>query len=381
MGRSAQRKRFDLIVNIAILLTLAIANLPQPTPYLSKEPLFDSGEHSNAAVSELGSLSRAMILNDKRIVLLDGHTLLFINPWTGALWTAGGKGDGPGEFAGSGPQLGLFRGQDKVMVWDPNIGLRLTTFSDTSELLDARRLDLSGVAFRHWTANMMGVFADGSFAFIDREPPNTSDTERTLAYVAEVSEEGKWRNIVEFPDAQSGNVLFRHFTSVSFGGDLISVADTESNEVIIVDRSGVTVSRMPMPGQRVEVSRARLDAARAAAREDRRRGDEIFARHLEAIGRSTEKLQFREQDYTYNKIAPPISHTQFDGENRLWICHSAIPGHETSRWTVWDGEDHVFSITMPAGYSFLDARGDLVLLRVRDSLGVERAVIHRLVWE
>ena len=77
---------------------------------LAATPLFDSGDHPNAAVSEIGLLSKGRILSEERIVLLDGSTLLFINPLTGELWTAGGKGGGPGEFAGSGGELGLFRG-------------------------------------------------------------------------------------------------------------------------------------------------------------------------------------------------------------------------------------------------------------------------------
>ena len=397
--RSTRRRRPDLVVSIAVLLTLAIvlpnpsiASLAKATPdgvgqalaRLSPTPIFDSREHPDVAVSLIGNLSRGMFVHDARIVLLDERTLLFINPWTGELWTAGGKGGGPGEFAGSGLQLSLFRWQDELTVWDPNNGRRLTMFSDTGEVQDTRRVDLSGVAFRHWTAGMMGVFPDGSFAFIDRDPPpvvGASDgKQRTLGYAVEVSEEGKRRVIAEFLDAEQGSVLFNHRTVISFGGDRVSVADTESDEVRIIDRSGRTVSRIPMPGQRVRVSSAQLDAARAEAQVRSRRGDEATLRQLEAMGRPTENFQFRERDYLHNEVAPSIDRTQFDADKRLWIRHYVMPGDETTRWTVWDGEQHVFSLEMPAGYSLLDARGDLVLLRVRDSLGVDRAEIRRLVW-
>ena len=398
MGQPTQRRSLDLVVNIAVLLTLAIVLLSpsgilaQATTHgvtpawarLSETPIFDSGEHSNVAVSLIGNLSRGMIVHDERIVLLDGRTLLFINPWTGELWTAGGQGEGPGEFAGSGLELSLFRGQDELRVWDPNNGRRLTMFSDTGELQDTRRVNLSGVAFRHWTASMMGVFPDGSFAFIDRDPPpiiGASDgKQRPLGYVVEVSEEGKRRVIAEFLDAEV-SVLFRHRTVISFDGDRVSVADTESDEIRIIDRSGRTVSRIPMPGQRVRVSSAQLDAARAEAQVRSRRGHEITLRQLEAMGRSTENLQSRERDYLHNEVAPSMDRTQFDADKRLWIKHYVMPGDETTRWTVWGSEQHVFSLEMPAGYSLLDARGDLVLLRVRDSLGVDRAEIRRLVWE
>ena len=398
MGQPTQRRSLDLVVNIAVLLTLAIVLLSpsgiraqatthgvtQALARLSPTPIFDSREHPNVAVSLIGSLSRGMIVHDERIVLLDGRTLLFINPWTGELWTAGGQGEGPGEFAGSGLELSLFRGQDELRVWDPNNDRRLTMFSDTGELQDTRRVNLSGVAFRHWTASMMGVFPDGSFAFIDREPPpiiGASDgRQRTLGYVVEVNEEGKRRVIAEFLDSEGGSVLFRYRTVISFDGDRVSLADTESDEIRIIDRSGRTVSRIPMPGQRVRVSSAQLDAARAEAQVRSRRGHEITLRQLEAMGRSTENVRSRERDYLHNEVAPSVDRTQFDADKRLWIQHYVMPGDETTRWTVWGSEQHVFSLEMPAGYSLLDARGDLVLLRVRDSLGVDRAEIRRLVW-
>ena len=133
--RSTRRRRPDLVVSIAVLLTLAIvlpnpsiASLAKTTPHgatqalarLSPTPIFDSREHPNVAVSLIGSLSRGKFVHDERVVLLDGRTLLFINPWTGELWTAGGQGEGPGEFGGSGLELSLFRGQDELRVWDPN---------------------------------------------------------------------------------------------------------------------------------------------------------------------------------------------------------------------------------------------------------------------
>ena len=371
----------------------AIASLAKATPHgvgqglarLSPTPIFDSREHPNVAVSLIGSLSRGKFVHDERVVLLDGRTLLFINPWTGELWTAGGQGEGPGEFAGSGLELSLFRGQDELRVWDPNNDRRLTMFSDTGELQDTRRVNLSGVAFRHWTASMMGVFPDGSFAFIDREPPpiiGASDgRQRTLGYIVEVNEEGKRRVIAEFLDSEGGSVLFRYRTVISFDGDRVSVADTESDEIRIIDRSGRTVSRIPMPGRRVRVSSAQLDAARAEAQVRSRRGDEATLRQLEAMGwPTTENVQSRERDYLHNEVAPSVDRTQFDADKRLWIKHYVMPGDETTRWTVWGSEQHVFSLEMPAGYSLLDARGDLVLLRVRDSLGVDRAEIRRLVW-
>ena len=52
---------------------------------------------------------------------------------------------------------------------------------------------------------MIGVFADGKFAFIDRDASwgASDDMQRAVAFVVEVSEEGARKDIVEFPAAQS----------------------------------------------------------------------------------------------------------------------------------------------------------------------------------
>ena len=88
-----------------------------------------------------------MILNEERVVLLDGRTLLFINPRTGEPWTAGGQGGGP----------------DELTVWDLNNDFRLTVFSDTGDVLGTRRFDVSRVDFEHMVtiSRLYGVFSDG----------------------------------------------------------------------------------------------------------------------------------------------------------------------------------------------------------------------------
>ena len=97
------------------------------------------------------------------------------------------------------------------------------------------------------------------------------------------------------------------------------------------------------------------------------------------MGLPTEGARTPEPDYTYNEVAPPVDVTSFDADQRLWIRHYVLPGDETKRWTVWDGGEKTFSLETPANYRLLDALGDLVLFSVRDSLGVDRAVIRRLV--
>lgn len=351
---------------------------------LGATALFDSGDHPDAAVSEIGLLSKAKFLSEERIVLLDGRTLLFINPWTGELWTAGGKGGGPGEFAGSGGELGLHRGQDGLTVWDLNNDRRLTTFSDSGELLHTMRINVSGFDHPIAIARLFAVFKDGSLAFVDGGPPlgPVSHTERPLEYLVEVGVDGDRRTIVEFPGKDVGYVLFPHFTYVAVHDERVAVADTDSDEVAIVDRSGRIVYRIPMPGERVSVSEKDVEAALAEAQADRTRSDEATLTYLTHLGRPTEGLTFqgpREQDYRHNEVAPRIDAIRFDADGRLWIRRYLMPGDDVERWTVWDDGRKTFSVEMVAGERWLDARGNLVLLRVRNSLGEDRAVVRELV--
>ena len=368
-------------------VSVAIAHPVQvvQSAHLSPTPLFDSGNHSAAVVSELGVLSRGMVLNDERVVLLDGRTLLFINPRTGELRTTGGEGGGPGEFAGSGLELALFREQDALTVWDPNNNFRLTTFSHTGDLLGTRRFDVSRVEFDHMVSafRLYGVFTDGSLAFVDGFPRisgEPSAARRLPEYLAEVSEDGDKRTIVEFLGGESGDILFGHGTLVSVGNDRVAVADTESAEVMIIDQSGELVSTIPMPGEGIRVSEELLTARLRDARERARRSHDRTVERLEAMGRSTEGFEFEERDYRYNEIAPAIDRMQFDGDGRLWMRHYVMPDADAKTWTVWDGGPGTFSVDMPTSETLLDVRGSLVLLRARSELGVDRAVIRELIF-
>ena len=338
----------DHKVTPTILLTLAVMLLgprvaaglslgapqdaPAPLAQLSAPPLFDSGEHANTAVSVLGNLSRAMFLSEERIVLLDGTTLLFIDPRTGELWIAGGEGGGPGEFAGAGSELALLRGErDQLTVWDFNNDFRLTVFSDSGDVLGTRRVNLSPLDFHHplAIARVWGAFPDGSLAFIDGGPPiggGGSDLGRPPGYVVELRPEGDLRTIVEYRGHETGDILFADDTHIAIQDERIVVADTESEHIRIVDRSGTVVSRIPMPGEKVRVSEEILETARADAQARAVRSHERRLELYGELGLSTRGIEFRERDYRHNDVAPPIEAVRLDRDGRLWVRHYILPG-------------------------------------------------------
>ena len=167
-------------------------------------------------------------------------------------------------------------------VWDLNNDFRLTFLSDTGGLLGTRRVNLTPADFddRVSIARLHGVFGDGSLAFVDGLPHRNGadDAARPPEYLVEVSEGGQRRTIAEFRGAQTSTVLFRHSTLLSIAGDRVAVADTESDEIRIVDRNGTIVSRYSMPGERITMSQPRLATALDEARARRRRGHENTVR-------------------------------------------------------------------------------------------------------
>lgn len=376
----------DLGIVMAGLSLGAFQDVAPAQARLSPTPVFDSGEHGDPVVSELGELSRGLILDDDRVVLLDGRNLLFINPGTGELRTVGGRGGGPGEFEGTGRELAMFRAEDGLTVWDLNNDFRLTFLSDTGEIVGTRRVNLSPADFDHPVvsiARLYGVFDDGSLAFVDglSYTDAAADGARLPEYLVEVGEGGQRRRIVEFPGVQTSINLFRHSTLLSVAGDKVAVADTESDEIRVVDRDGTFISRYSMPGERVTVSERHLATSLDEARARDRRGHEDMARRLEAMGRSTESFTLRARDYRHNEVAPPIDRIRFDAGGRLWVRHYVMPGDDRERWTVLDDQAEAFLVETLPSEQLLDALGDLVLLRARSGLGVDRAVIRTLVRE
>ncbi len=118
-------------------LAKSIGILGTPT-FVTEKGVFPGEPGLDAAIASLSLDARQ---NSPSGLAHLSPTPLFVNPWTGELWTAGREGGGPGEFVGSGWGLCLFRQQQQLVVWDQNNNRRLTFFSDKGELLDARRVN------------------------------------------------------------------------------------------------------------------------------------------------------------------------------------------------------------------------------------------------
>ena len=347
-------------------------------------PLFDSGEHPEGAVAVLGSLSHAAFLGDRRVVLLDDQNLLFVDLQTGELWTAGGGGDGPGEFRAPGGGLSWFPDGDRIAVWDP-LQQRISVFSDTGELVRNERVDVSPGELETVLAffNAVGMFSDGGLAITDYpggvpDSRDVPDGYRQVERIVAISREGV-STIVEVRGDEPRTVLFGARSFVAVTKDRVMVADTETNAIEAYSRAGELLFAMPMPGQRVPVRGQHLETAVDEAQMRNEQRAERRARLIGRAGLAAQRMTDDEIEFRHRDESPPIDAMRVDGEGRLWVRWYVMPGDEMQRWAVWDERDELFRVEMPTGMEFMDARGNLILLRVEDAFDVPRAVVGRVV--
>lgn len=360
-----------------------VALRAQPATVRSFATVFESEDHSSTAVSSLGRLARGMFVSKERIVLLDGQEHLFLDFRSGALTVVGASGEGPGEFRGSGIQLVWFPMQDKITVWDV-LNARLSTFAESGNLLSTSRVDLSPSDFLHPLAffRLWGIFDDGDMAFIDVpsvQGREASTPGRPLERLVRVTASGDFNTVVEFLGAEPREVLFGHRTYVEVSGSRVFVADTQTDSIRVFHKTGVPEFAFAMPGEERLVQQPDVTAAVMDERERDARGRERRARLFEAAGIRGEADRATRRDYVHNDVTPRIDDMQMDSQGRLWTRWYVMPGDDVQRWSVWDDGVEVLLVELPVTDTFMDARDELILVRVRDELGVDRAIVRQML--
>lgn len=348
-------------------------------------PLFDSGEHPDSVVSTLGFLAQGAFVSDRRVVLLDDQRLIFFDLNGESVWTAGGGGDGPGEFRAPGGGLNWFPKGNRLVVWDP-LHQRVSIFSDTGELVNNERVDVSPGDLESLLAlfSVKGVLSDGGLVVVDY-PGGVPDSRgipegyRQAERVVVISGAGT-SAIVDSRGDEPSTVLFGARSFVAVTGDRVMVVDTEADAIEAYTRAGERLFTIPMPGERVHVGEEHLEAALDEARV---RNEQRVERRARLLGRAglgpAQRTRGSEVEFRHRDEAPPIDAMRADGEGRLWIRLHVMPGDDLQRWRVWEGRDELFRVDIPKGMQFMDARGDLILLRVEDAFGVPRALVVRMV--
>ena len=393
-------KSLNWIIFVATLATIAFlimmerrpVNAPavlnhsgSPMMHVKEADVFDSSEHPNSSVSQIGGLATAFFVDDRRLVIGDrlNSELHLVDLQDGSVRSVGRRGDGPGEFR---LLTDMLRTPDGFATWDVELA-RITKFSEAGDVIDTWAYNR--LWFKKPVAAPVAMLADGLVVFRDGEEPTSrlGRYREEIRYVA-VSRDGI---VGEIADAK-GPEYWMHvggFHSVMFGhllleaqiGDQIAVAQTDLSAIKIVGRHGDTNAELPLAQGRMASAR-QVELLRERARERlRRRVERPGAGPFRASARANLE---RVDDVPANETAPPIDQLMVDRDGRIWLRSYAMPDDGDVRWEAWTPTDvstPEFVVSLQPTTQLLDASGAHVLLHERDSMGVDRVFAATLASE
>ena len=167
------------------------------------------------------------------------------------------------------------------------------------------------------------------------------------------------------------------------------VAQTELEQADIVSRDGRGLGVVSMPpfgdsvseGQ-IEQERRRLIETDDIGRIGDLRLEDILGTMLpedrvdEALAKLREGSAIALRATSANSLPPRISDLRVDGDGRVWMRRFAAPGASTAVWDVQplDGGARR-ELAMPADWTVLDARGERLLVGVRDAAGTVTTIL------
>ncbi|MXW17245.1 MAG: hypothetical protein F4139_03130 [Gemmatimonadetes bacterium] len=371
---------------------------------MAEIPLFHSAGHADQRVSVIGSLSGAMFLGIDQVVFVDrlSQQLVFLNTDSGAVASAGRRGDGPQEFKSV--RLLARAADGSVAVWDPiRHRMNLVGIVNGKGVIgEVPGVDKSALRSRGiGMTEPIARYEDGTVVYEGRELPSTP------MFSPNTREPGHYRNTFSYWLAVPGeplrllfeglgselfnsaagsgsatqDVIFGHSLLHTQVGEFVAVSQTDLGSVLVFDRSGGVMAEVPLePG--TAVTQEDIDAVRERrlatnADQTRQIREQMQGQDFPVdIASLWAKRRDNIRTTPANETAPPIDRMQGDLDGRLWL-RLFRPGETGQRWQVWElgGPRLVFTLVLPEGEAFLDATGDRVLLRARDEFDVDYLVI------
>lgn len=394
------KSRLNLIILVATLATMAFlimmeyrpVNAPS-VPNQSESPLlhveeadvFDSSEHPNSSVSQIGGLATAFFVDDHRLVIGDrlNAELHLVDLQDGGVRSVGRRGDGPGEFR---LLTEMLRTPDGFATWDVALA-RITRFSGAGDVIDTWAYNR--LWFKKPAAAPVAMLADGLVVFRDGEEPTSQlgryreeiryvavARDSIVGEVADAKGPEYWMHVNGFHSVMLGHLLLEAQI-----GDQIAIAQTDLSTIRIVDRHGDANAELPLARGRVASAR-QIEMLRERARERLRRR---VARPSAGLLRESARANLeRVDDVPANETAPPIDELIVDRDGRIWLRSYAMPDDGDVRWEAWTPTDvsaPEFVVSLRPTIQLLDASGTRVLLHERDGMGVDRVFVATLASE
>jgi hypothetical protein len=280
---------------------------------------------------------------------------------------------------------------DSLVVHDPRLR-RVSLFSPEGTYV--RGLSVAGVP--SGSLSLFGVGPEGVLGIAVSMPtwedPRaqytfTGDTLAILIHAAAGLDTLGWRRGTEraiWAAFEGGSVSsvaqtrhpYAHSVLIGATQRTVFVADALGHQVEIRDWAG-TLQRLARrldapPAVLGSEERARYAASRVAAAEAR------GASNMAELEQATEELlAVLPQDHT----VPPFDRLLTTSEGRLWLRDFVAPASQGSeqRWVVYDAEGRVVRmVAVPAEVTVMHVSEEHVTGVMRDSLGVEYVVVHRI---
>jgi len=340
------------------------------------EPTLSIGTMDGDADYQLYRVWTAFTLSDGRIVISNSGSreLKFFDPEGRYLMSAGGEGEGPGEFARLGPASSV--SGDSVLGYDW-LGRRVSLFDPAGGYVRSWRLEMeAGAGY----PSVRGLLTDGSVLtqFIEYGQEDTEGFRRDTSKIVRFDPQGipsdtlgrfPDREVLEHSQEVEGGTMMRtrdtpfgRDLSIAAFGEEVYAGDTGSYEIQAVSMDGAVRRIIRRDWRNPAVTDAMVEALREE--ELREAEDDNDRRRIQR--------DYDEMALFLHDTAPAFSDLMTDLEGNLWVHGYSLPGEPPAPWTVFDSEGIMLGdVDLPEGLRPLEVGSDYVMGRWRDDLGVD----------
>lgn len=358
---------------------------------LSSSPVLVLGEGDAAVESEFFDIAGVVRLADGRIVVADGgsNTLRYFSREGLYETSAGGVGEGPGEFRSLSFVARL--AGDSILAADAPLA-RVQIFDPGAQYIDG--MSLRGDGETPWSPTPLGVSADGQILAIQRSlpsQPGTGEPERAPVALQLVDRVRGTRDTLAIlmGPGQLIRATERGFSmeAVTFGGNSDAAAGGRVVAAVDTDVLGVRMFEGGTLSTIVQVNRPPTPVTQ-----------EILAQYAEeavalwppgAPEEAREGFRQRVLSGPHGSYLPQVASVEVDAVGRIWVNLGRHPGQPEETFEVFsqDGE-WIAEITLPAGLDRgtngsngpgMDIGADYLLGVWRDEFGVESVRMYSLV--
>ena len=343
---------------------------------VSPEPVFRLGNLEDDPFSQFFRILDVALLAGGDVIVVDGGSseVRRYDATGRHMWSAGGRGEGPGEFRS--PRYLGRRDDGSFLVWDRSL-FRLSVIGENGEvILSQRRSSPDGREFI-----VQGLFDDG--AWLVTFPVSISAPSAGTAWADTI---GLWRyDPVREDRVRLAGIIGQrwiwtgqHMLPVPFSprplraidGSRLAVASGPDAEISVHDAAGSLVARYRFARDREPVTES-----------DVRQVIESLVEIGQSGAPAAAWRDWRDR-MEIPRYEPAFDWLLADGNGTLWArrFQSDPLSRESPSWDVFDPTGvYLGSVSTPGGLAVL-AIGDGLLAGVyRDELGVEYVGVHRVL--